>query len=88
MNLLSHVTKQLLTAADGETYAIGRVLGIMLMVSGLLAPTVMVLWLMYHGQMRTIEEVTEFIQTMNLYIPALTAGVVALVTLTSGTEPK
>lgn len=86
--LVALITKHVLTSADGETYAIGRVLGVLLMLWGLAAPTAACGWMMYRGQINTVAEWIDFIGAMNLYIPALVAGVVALVTLTSSTEPR
>lgn len=86
--LAAHVSKHLFTSADGETYAIGRVLGVLLMFWGLGAPTAACVWMMIRGQITTVAEWVDFIGAMNLYVPALVASVVGLITLTNPTEPK
>lgn len=86
--LLAHVAKHLFTAADGETYAIGRLLGVVVLLWGLGAPTCACLWMMIKGQITTVAEWIDFINAMNLYVPAIVGVVIALVTLTKNTEPE
>lgn len=85
--LAAHIAKHLFTAADGETYAIGRFLGVVLMFWGLLAPSAVAVYLLI-TQKPTLAEWIDFIAAMNLYIPAIVASVIGLITLTNPTEPK
>lgn len=86
--LIAHVSKHLFTSADGETYAIGRVLGVLLLLWGLAAPSAGCIWMLVKGQITTAQDLIDFIGAMNLYLPALAASVVGLITLTNPTEPK
>ena len=87
-SLAAHVAKHLFTSADGETYAIGRVLGVLLLFWGLGAPSAGCVWMLYKGQITTAQDLIDFIAAMNLYVPALIASVIGLITLTNPTEPK
>lgn len=83
--MIAGLAKQLFTAADGETYAIGRFLAIILMVWGLAAPTGVAVWLIVDKK-PDLGEWVRFIDSMVLYLPALVAGVVGLITLTIPAE--
>lgn len=88
MDLVRHVAKHMFTAADGETYAVGRLLGVVLLLFGLAAPSAVAV---YHAGTHKdvpMEEWVSFINAMVLYIPALSGSVVGLITLTNNTEPK
>ncbi len=88
MDLVRRVARHMFTAADGETYAVGRLLGVVLLVFGLIAPSAVAV---YHASTHDkvpMDEWISFINAMVLYIPALSGSVVGLITLTSSTEPR
>jgi hypothetical protein len=86
-SLLAHVAKHLFTDASGETYAIGRLLGVALIVWGLGAPTVVAVYYLVWGEPRPIlGDWIAFVDAMVLYLPSLTAAVVGLITLTIPAE--
>lgn len=86
-SLLAHVAKHLFTAADGETYAIGRLLGVVLLFWGLAAPSGIAVYLLVWGDPKpTLDDWIGFVGSMNLYLPALAGSVVALITLTIPAE--
>jgi hypothetical protein len=75
------ILKHWLTSADGETYAVGRGLGLMLFGFGLAAPTVgFIMW--------PDKDLPDFLTSMVAYIPALSGSVAMLIGLTNHTEPK
>lgn len=86
-SLLAHVAKHLFTAADGETYAIGRLLGVVLLGWGLFGPTALAIYLAGWGAPRpTFADWIAYLGAMNFYVPALVASVVGLITLTIPAE--
>jgi len=85
--VLREVAKHMFTAADGETYAVGRLLGVILLVFGILAPSAVVVHMSWNRTI-TMDEWVQFINSMVLYIPALAGSTVGLITLTNPTEPK
>lgn len=86
-DLLAHVAKHLFTAADGETYAIGRLLGVLLLIWGLAGPTGLAVYLLIWNEPRpSFDDWVAFINVMCLYLPALSASVVGLITLTIPAE--
>lgn len=87
VSLLREVAKHMFTAADGETYAVGRLLGVLLLVFGILAPSAVVVHMSW-GKDLTMDEWVQFLNSMVLYIPALSGSTVGLITLTSTTEPR
>jgi hypothetical protein len=84
---MNNFLRQLMSGADNQTPAIGRYLGAMLFVLFLWAlPTVVVLalWL----QKVEWDTWDKLFSALTLYVPAITASAVGLITLTHNTEPK
>lgn len=75
-----------LTSADGETYAIGRMLGLILFFFGLGAPTAVAVYSMVTGHPGMADWVS-FFGAMTGYIPMLMAAVSGLIWVTDKTEP-
>lgn len=84
---LETVAKHIFTASDGDTYAVGRVLGIVMLAFGLLAPTAGAIYLCFTDP-PTWEDFDRLLQGMGFYLGLVAAAVVALITLTAPTEPK
>lgn len=87
MEWLNKVIKSYLTSADGETYAIGRGLGIILFVFGLAAPSGGFILIAIRDGL-TMDGLAVFLNVMVPYLPALVAAVTLLVWGTNPTEPK
>ena len=85
--MLETVAKHMFTAADGETYAIGRLLGVVLFAFGLLAPTAGVIYFLFAAP-PTWAEFMALLDKAGVYLGLLVASVVGLITLTNPTEPK
>lgn len=85
--MLSEIAKHLFTAADGETYAVGRFLGIVLLFFGLVAPSVGAIYICFIDP-PTWEDLERFLGVVGPYLGLLSASVVGLITLTNQTEPK
>lgn len=79
--MIRRIFMDYMTAVDGETFAIGRGLGLILFGFGLAAPTVGFIWW-------PEKDLPAFLTAMVAYIPALCAGVVGLIGLTNHTEPR
>lgn len=85
--MIEKMIRHYLTAADGQTYAIGRGLGLVLFAFGLIAPSVgFALVAMKQGL--TMATLVEFLSAMVPYLPALTGAVALLIWGTSSTEPR
>lgn len=82
---MNQILKDWLTAADGETYAVGRGLGISLFLFGLLAPTAVAAHTLITKQQL---DLPELLTSLAAYLPALTGAVAILIRGTSGTEPS
>lgn len=85
-SLIAKVIKDCLTTADGESYAIGRVLGVLLFGFGLGAPTAIAIYLMVTRNPGMADWVS-FIGAMTGYIPMLIGAVSGLIWVTNRTEP-
>jgi len=77
MALLKRVISHLFTAADGETFAAGRVSAALFCVVGLAIPPAMLVY----GHEISLQELA-------LYVPALAGAITLLITGTNPTEPK
>ena len=84
--LIAKVIHDCLTGPDGETYAIGRVGAALLIFVGLLGPSILAGILLFTVE-PTLEQWNGFLNALTAYLPALIAGVTALVRLTNATEP-
>ena len=71
------IVSDLFTGPDGETWAIGRIYSLPVLLSGLATPFAMI----WKGQ-------TVDLAGLAVLFPAIGAGVMALVTGTNSTEPK
>ncbi len=87
MDWINKVIKSYLTAADGETYAIGRGLGIILFIFGLTAPSLGFLIIAVRDGL-TMDGLAIFLNVMVPYLPSLVGAVTLLVWGTNPTEPK
>lgn len=83
---IKHLIMDLVTGPDGETYAIGRILGLILFFFGLAMPTGMAIHMMM-TQTPPLSEWVSFISSLAVYIPALMGGVVLLIAGSNFTEP-
>ena len=86
LKILQRIAHDCLTSADGETYAVGRVLGIILFAFGLSAPTAVAVFMMA-TQKPGMADWVSFIGAMTGYIPMLMAAVSGLIWVTDKTEP-
>lgn len=84
--MLNRLIHDYLTAADGKTYAIGRGLGVILFFFGILAPSFGFAIIAARNGL-TMEGLTQFLNAMVPYLPALTGAVALLVLGTNPTEP-
>ena len=84
--MLNKLIQDYLTSVDGTTFAIGRGLGIVLFAFGLIAPSVGFGIIAYRDGL-TMEGLSQFLNTMVPYLPALTGAVTLLVLGTHPTEP-
>lgn len=87
MDWLNRVIKSYLTSADGETYALGRGLGIILFIFGIVAPSGGFVIIAIQDGL-TMEGLAQFLNSMVPYLPSLTAAVTLLIWGTNPTEPK
>jgi hypothetical protein len=83
----TQVLKDYFTGPDGETYAVGRGLGVGLFLFGLFLPTVLAFYMLKTAH-PSLADWCGFLAAMAAYLPALTGAVVILITLTNPTEPK
>lgn len=86
LKTLKKMCHHYLTSSDGETYAIGRILGIILFFFGLSAPTAVAVYMMVTARPGMADWVS-FIGSMTGYIPMLMAAVSGLIWVTDKTEP-
>lgn len=82
--LISHY----LTSDDGETYAIGRGLGLLLFLFGLMAVVAVAVAGVVTGGWPTLIVWGSFLKDVGIFTGMLVGSVVALITLTNPTEPK
>lgn len=76
IRLAKRTLNDLFTGPDGETFAIGRVSGVVTLVAGLALP----FWAVAKGQTINFAE-------LGVYVGGLVGGVTALITVTNKTEP-
>lgn len=86
-NIIARVAHDYMTGADGETFAIGRGLGIVLFVSGLIFPIGVGI---YSAIMLkpALSEWAGYLAALAAYWAGLAAAASALIWATNSTEPK
>jgi hypothetical protein len=85
--LLQRALRDLLTAVDGETFAYGRVMGLLQHAAGMLLLVAVTVWIAATGR-PTAPEWGAYLVSAGAYVAALAAASWALVSGTAHTEPK
>jgi hypothetical protein len=86
-DLLKRVLSDLLTAVDGETFAYGRIMGLVQHAAGLILLVAVTVWIAATGR-PSAPEWGAYLVSAGAYIAALAAASWALVSGTAATEPK
>ncbi|MDQ0462643.1 hypothetical protein QO010_000391 [Caulobacter ginsengisoli] len=86
-NYLKRVLHDLLTAVDGETFAYGRIMGLIQHAVGMLLLAGVTVWIAATGR-PSAAEWGAYLVSAGAYIAALAAASWALVSGTASTEPK
>lgn len=87
MDLLTRVIHDYFTSADGQTFAVGRGLGIILFIAGLGGPSCIAGYVLL-TQNPPLQEWVNFLTSLGVYLPSLTGAVTILIWGTNSTEPK
>jgi hypothetical protein len=85
--ILKQLLRDLLTAVDGETFAYGRIMGLVQHALGMLLLTGLTVWIAATSRPGAAEW-GAYLVSAGAYIAALAAASWALVSGTAGTEPK
>lgn len=86
-DLLRRVLSDLLTAVDGETFAYGRIMGLIQHAAGLILLAAVTVWIAATGR-PSAPEWGAYLVSAGAYIAALAAASWALVSGTAATEPN
>ena len=86
MTFVAKVIKDYMTDATGNVYSIGRALGVVLFLLGLLFPMVLGVFLALTSK-PTMAEWVSFMGALGIYFPTLVASVVLLITGSAPVDP-
>lgn len=78
--------RDIVTGPDGQTIAIGRILGLQLFFFGLGAPTAIAVTKLI-SETTSMQDWVNYITALSVYIPTLMGGVVLLIAGSNFTEP-
>lgn len=87
LTLAARVIHDYFTGPDGSTFAVGRGLGVILFFVGVALPSALALYVLL-TQNPPLQEWTNFLTSLGVYLPALTGAVTILIWGTNPTEPK